>query len=76
MDIVLGSWRYCINNPFNEAAAKSMMADLAKLLWCDTNGEDIYAFEKGLIFRPKDVKKAAYKAKYENLLKHMNTLIS
>jgi hypothetical protein len=74
MDIVLGSWRYCINKPFNEVAAKSMMADLVKLVWCDKSGENIYAFEKGLVFRPKEVKSAAYKAKYEALLAHMNSL--
>lgn len=75
MDIVLGSWRYCINSPLNTAAAKSMMADIAKLIWCEREGDDIYAFEKGLVFRPKEVKRADYRAKYDALLSHINKLI-
>ena len=76
MDIVLGSWRYCINTPPNTAAAKSMMADLTKLIWCERDGDDLYAFEKGLVFRPKEVKRADYRAKYDVLLEHINELIA
>lgn len=75
MDIVLGSWRYCINNPLNTDAAKSMMMDLTKLIWCRRDGEHLYAFEKGLIFRPKMIKSSAFKQKYDNLLSHINNLI-
>lgn len=75
MDIVLGSWRYCINQPLNSEAAQSMMADLAKLIWCEKVGKDLYAFEKGLVFRPKDVKREDYKDKYKELLNHLNKLI-
>lgn len=75
MDIILGSWRYCINNPFNSAAAKSMMADITKLIWCVRDGKDLYAFEKGLIFRPKQVMRKDYSEKYDLLLKNINELI-
>lgn len=75
MDIVLGSWRYCINTPLNTAAAKSMMADLTKLIWCVKEGNDLYAFEKGLIFRPKEVKRQDYRDKYDLLLEQINKLI-
>lgn len=75
MDIVLGSWRYCINNPMNAGAAKSMMTDLTKLIWCEREGKNLYAFEKGLVFRPKEVKRADYRAKYDALLNHVNELI-
>ena len=75
MDIVLGSWRYCINNPMNTEAAKSMMADLTKIIWCERDRKDLYAFEKGLIFRPKEVKRDDYRAKYDALLDNVNKLI-
>ena len=75
MDIVLGSFRYCINNPLNLEAARTMMKNITKLIWCHRSGEDIYAIEKGLIFRPKDIKVAKYKAEYDNLLDHINMLI-
>jgi hypothetical protein len=75
MDIVLGTWRYCINQPLNAGAAKDMMAQLAKLIWHVPMGEDIMAHERGLLFRPKEVKHAPYKADYDALLKHLNTLL-
>lgn len=75
MDIVLGSFRYCINNPLNLEAARIMMKNITKLIWCHRSGEDIYPMEKGLIFRPKDIKVAKYKAEYDSLLAHINMLI-
>lgn len=75
MDIVLGSWRYCINSPMNTDAAKSMMRHLAKLIWCEREGEKLYAFEKGLIFRPKEVKHNEYREKYNALLSRVNKLL-
>ena len=75
MDIVLGSWRYCINSPMNTDAAKAMMADLTKLIWCEKIGNDLYAFEKGLVFRPQEVIRGDYRAKYDALLEHVNKLI-
>ena len=61
--------------PRHYEAAKSMMADITKLIWCVRDGEDLYAFEKGLIFRPKQVTKKEYSAKYDLLLKNINELI-
>lgn len=76
MDIVLGSFRYCINQPANLAAAKHMMANVTRLLWHRTVGDNIYAREKGLVFRPKNVKVESYQAEYTALLENINTLIS
>jgi hypothetical protein len=59
----------------NAGAAKAMMADLTKLIWCEREGKDLYAFEKGLVFRPKEVKRDDYRAKYDALLNHVNELI-
>lgn len=75
MDIVLGSWRYCINNPLNAMAAQEMMGNISKLVWCERNGKDIYAFEKGLILRPKTIKVATYQAEYDALLNNINKLL-
>jgi len=75
MDIVLGTWRYCINQPLNAAAAKDMMRQLVKLIWHVPVGENIMAHELGLLFRPREVKHAAYKEEYDALLKHLNLLL-
>jgi len=76
MDIVLGSFRYCINQPKNMAAARSMMTNLSKLIWCERDGENLHAFERGLIFRPKDVNVLAYKKEYDDLLAWINELLA
>ncbi len=76
MDIALGSFRYCINEPKNVEAAKVMMKDITTLIWCDRVGDDIHAFEKGLIFRPKDVRHVPYKQEYDALLAWINELIA
>jgi hypothetical protein len=76
MDIVLGSFRYCINSPKNLEAAKKMMVSITKLIWHERQGDKIYALGRGLVFAPKNVKVDAYKADYDQLLGHINTLIA
>lgn len=75
MDIVLGTWRYCINKPANEEAAKEMMQQLAKLVWHVPMGEQLIALEKGLLFRPKTVGVPAFRAEYQALLDQINALL-
>lgn len=76
MDIVLGAFRYCINQPRNVAAARAMMRKVASLIWCNIEGEHIYAMEMGLIFRPVEVRVEAFRQEYTGLLQHINALIA
>lgn len=76
MDIVLGTWRYCINQPKNADAAKDMMIELVKLIWHTKKGEDILALELGLLLRPLDVKHPPYQTEYDVLLGQINKLLS
>lgn len=76
MDIALGSFRYCINQVEPNEVAREMMRKLSRLIWCTREGENLYAFEKGLIFRPTVVKHLPYKAEYDNLLSRINALIA
>jgi hypothetical protein len=63
MDIVLGSWRYCINNQGNKAAAKEMMPSLIWLLGHRPHVDEL----PGLVMRPETVYKAAFRARYAAL---------
>jgi hypothetical protein len=78
MDIVLGSFRYCINNPANLDAAKEMMVNVTRLIWHVRDGDNIRAMERGLIFRPKleNILVAEYRREYNALLEHINSLIA
>lgn len=77
MDIVLGSFRYCINNPRNPQAAKTMMGKVMDLLWHKKSGDTIYALDRGLSIRPKinQINNPEYKQKYIDLINHINDLI-
>jgi hypothetical protein len=76
MDIVLGSFRYCINDPKNPEAATIMMRNVVNLMWHERKGDDIYVIGRGLILRP-EIEKVSfrYKSDYEELINHINTLL-
>lgn len=77
MDIVLGSFRYCINNPKNPTAARRMLGKVVDLLWHDRRGEKIFATHKGLIIRPKldRIQIPDYRREYDRLFEHINSLL-
>ncbi|MBN2098990.1 MAG: hypothetical protein JW753_05275 [Dehalococcoidia bacterium] len=75
MDISLGAFRYCINQPLNVPAAKTMMANTCRMLWAERQGNTLYPSELGLVLRPKDVKLDKYKAEYKALIDHINSLL-
>lgn len=76
MDIVLGCFRYCINNPQNVDLAKKLMAKVTQLMWHERHGDQIIALERGLVFRPKNVIVQEYKLEYQKLVEHINSLIA
>jgi len=73
MDIVLGSFRYAINQPRNIEAAKAMMAQVIRLIWHTRVGDQIAMY--GYLPRPKTIKSPKYQADYDSLLAWINELI-
>ncbi len=76
LDIVLGTFRYCINNPTAREATSSMMRNITKIIWARPAGKDIDPFELGLTFRPKTFTVLAYKAAYRELVTQINSLLN
>lgn len=78
MDIILGSFRYCINDPKNINAAKCMIKKVIKMMWQVKEGNKILVDEKGLIMRPllKRIKVPEYKNEYIKLYKNINYLLN
>lgn len=76
MDIVLGTFRYVLNNPKHDVS-RDMMRNLIGLLWHTKIGEDIYTIDRGLILRPKlnEIKVPSYKKAYEEVIDNINELI-
>ena len=77
-DIVLGSFRYCINNPKNSDAAKQMMGKVVELLWGEKDDKSYRVVGAGLIVRPPidQISVLKYKSEYEALFKHINGLLA
>jgi hypothetical protein len=75
MDIVLGCWRYCINQPKNEDAARKMLDNLNQMLWHRAEGEHMHVLDYGLILRPKAVKVDACRDEYRELIRRLNAIM-
>ena len=77
IDIVLGSFRYCVNNPLNAAAAKSMLKVIAPMMWHREVDGVQHVRDYGLIVRPPidEVRVPAYRQKYLDLIDHLQGLL-
>lgn len=73
VDVVLGLFRTCINDPQNTEAARKIMADVAKLLVHAQSPHGV--FLTGLTFRPLDFN-IKFKADYSWLQDQIKGLIS
>jgi len=78
MDIILGSFRYCINNPKNVEAAQEMLNNVTIMMWGEHDGKEHKVIGKGFIFRPKieEIKSPKIKKEYEQLLARLNDLLN
>lgn len=78
VDIVLGSFRYCLNDPKNTDAAQQMIRDIISLMWYSKQGENVNIIDRGLILRPplEKIRKLDYKQEYLNLIDHLKQLLN
>jgi hypothetical protein len=76
MDIVLGSFRYCVNDPANRDAARQMLVSILPLLWGRLEDGSNAFIDKGLILRPplNRVVKKEYKKIYQQLVDYLTNL--
>lgn len=75
-DIVVGSFRFAINEPDKDKVGALLTKLLAKLMWskCSTDGS-VYFRERGLVIRPKDITLSEYQADIEAFLSRMNSYL-
>jgi hypothetical protein len=80
MDIILGTFRYCINNPSNIQAAKKMMAGVIELMWHRKQDDVYHVIERGLIVKPSFPKLRSdyptFLSDYDDLFSRINSLLS
>jgi hypothetical protein len=77
VDIVLGSFRYAINER-NKPAAGLLMKKVVPMMWGERDGADYNVNEKGLILRPMlpKITVTNYRKKYDDLLEYVNKLVA
>lgn len=74
VDVVLGSFRYCVNNPENEVT-KKIFKKVVSLMWGREFRGEKHVREKGLIIRPKDIKIKGYEEEYNGLLERLKACL-
>lgn len=73
VDIVLGAFRYCVNEMVRKNVPLTLYSKVRPLILCEP-GNPSSVKEWGLFLRPKDVKATSYKQDYDELLKHLESL--
>lgn len=66
-DILLGAFRYCVNEPENEDAGRAMFPTLMKMMWSREQAGNTVVNERGLVFRPANVREDKHRAEYDAL---------
>jgi hypothetical protein len=66
-DILVGSWRYCVNEPAADVAGKAMFPKLMDVMWKRKRDGKLYVKDFGFVMRPLEVKSEKYKKEYEDL---------
>ncbi len=76
VDVVLGAFRYCVNNPQNVDAARLMMRDVVRLIWHQKVGDTYHLIGRGWIQSPKNLDEyPTFKPEYDKLAQHINGLL-
>jgi hypothetical protein len=76
VDVLLGAFRYCVNEPDNEEAGKAMYPTLVSMMWnVERDGKPVFE-ERGLVFRPREIKAAQYQAEYDALSQRLLSYLS
>ena len=66
-DILLGAFRYCVNEADNKDAGKAMFPVLMSMMWKGQRDGKTTVGDYGLCFRPATVKEAKHQAEYDAL---------
>jgi hypothetical protein len=74
-DVMLGAFRYCVNQPENEEAGKAMFPTLMSMMWKRERGGKIYVNNCGLVFRPAKVIETKHQTEYEALVQRLQSYL-
>ena len=70
-DVLIGAFRYCVNEEDREIAGRAMFPDLVRLMWKRRlNGRNIVR-DYGLVIRPLNVRHEPHKTEYQALINRL-----
>lgn len=75
VDIVLGAFRYCVNENQKTEVPKRLLPRVAAMMYHRKVGDVHYLRDYGLILRPRTVRVPLYRQEYERLVHRLGNLI-
>lgn len=75
VDIVLGSFRFCVNQRGKTEVSKKLMEKVAPMIWHRRSGDVAYLRDYGLMLRPQTIRVPHYQQKYDDLVEHLTALV-
>ena len=66
-DILVGAWRYCVNEPAMDVTGKAIFPKLMDLMWKRARDGKLYVQDFGFVLRPQEVQAENYKKDYNDL---------
>lgn len=70
-DIILGSFRYCVNEPERDIAGRAMFPNIVRLMWKRSRDGRQYVRKVGLVLRPQEVLAPQHQAEYDALINRL-----
>jgi len=74
-DIMLGAFRYCVNQPENPEAGKAMFPTLMSMMWKRQHRGKFYVGNCGLVLRPVKVDEPRHQAEYDRLIERLESYL-
>jgi hypothetical protein len=74
-DVVLGSFRYCVNEPERDQAPRAILPLVVQLMWHRRQGDRVVLDERGLMLRPNGLWADRHRVVYDQLLERLAALL-
>ena len=75
-DVMLGAFRYCVNEAENKEAGKAMFPTLMGMMWKHKLNGKTYVNEHGLAFRPAKITNRNHQDEYDALVERLQSYLS
>jgi hypothetical protein len=74
-DVVLGSFRYCVNEPERDQAPRAILPLVVRLMWHRRDGDRVILAGRALMLRPRERRAECHQAAYTQLLERLTVLL-